>query len=71
MNMIYVFKTTVQSQIFIEKLRPHLSKILPQSTWNFDLNDCDNILRIDSKENIVLKVINLLNTFNFDCEELE
>jgi hypothetical protein len=42
-----------------------------RQTGNFDLDDCDKILRIDSEENIVLKITGLLNTHQFNCEELE
>ncbi len=52
------------------KLKPCLDQILPIAKWNFDLADCDKILRINSEENIVLKTIDLLKSKNFDCEEL-
>jgi hypothetical protein len=45
--------------------------MLPNAKWNFDLTDCDKILRIDSEENVVLKIIELLNLHNYSCEELE
>lgn len=69
--MIYVFKTSVKTKNQVKKLKPHLQKILPNEKWNFDLEDCDRILRIDSDENIVLKITDLLNIHKFDCEELE
>ena len=52
--MIFVFKTSVKTKTQIKKLQPHIDKILPKAKWNFDLEDCDKILRIDIKENIVL-----------------
>lgn len=69
--MIFVFKTSVKSKIQAKRLKPHIDTILPRVKWNFDLEDCDNILRIDSEENIVLKIRMLLNEHNFHCEELE
>lgn len=69
--MIFVFKTSVKNKIQIKKLKPHLDKTLRNEKWNFDLEDCDKILRIDSKENIVSNIINLLKIHNFDCEELK
>jgi len=54
-----------------DKLTPHIDKGLPEAKWNFDLEDIDKILRIDSKENIVLIIIDLLNIHNYSCEELE
>jgi len=69
--MIYVFKTSVKSKMLAKKLKPHIEKILPEAKWNFDLDDCDKVLRIDSNENIILPIINLLKNHNIDCKELE
>lgn len=67
--MISVFKTSVFTWSDIELLRPHLNK-LPHSKWNFDLEDCDNILRIDSKKEVSKTIIRVLQAHGFDCEEL-
>jgi hypothetical protein len=69
--MIFVFKTSVKTKMQAKKLKPHIDKLLPKAKWNFDLEDCDNILRVDSEENTVLSVINLLRIHQFHCEELE
>ncbi len=69
--MIYVFKTSVKSKIQIKKLKPHIDKMLPTAAWNFDLEDCDKILRIESENDIILKVKKFLKTHNFNCEALE
>ena len=69
--MIYVFKTSVLTKAEVKKLKPYINKILPCQKWNFDLEDCDKILRIDSEENIVLRTVDLLTTHKFYCEELE
>ena len=70
-RMIYVFKTSVKTKNQVRKLEPHINKLLSHEKWNFDLKDCDRILRIDSEENIVLKITGLLNDHQFYCEELE
>ena len=69
--MIYIFKTSVKTKIQVKKLKPHIDKTLPNEKWNFDLGDCDRILRIESEENIVLKITDLLNLHKIYCEELE
>ncbi len=69
--MIYVFKTSVRSKNQVKKLKPHLNTILPCGKWNFDLADCDRILRIDNEENIVPEIKALLGVHQFYCEELE
>ena len=69
--MIYVFKTSVRNKNQVKKLKPDINKILPNEKWNFDLDDRDRILRIDSDENIVLRITDLLGVHKFYCEELE
>ena len=54
-----------------KKLKPHIDKILPNAKWNFDLDDIDKILRIESEKNIVLTITNLLKIHNHSSEELE
>ena len=69
--MIFVFKTSVKTKMQVKKLKPHIDKILPNEKWNFDLEDSDKILRIDSEENIGLVILDLLNIHNHTCDELE
>ena len=66
-----VFKTSDKTKIQIKKLKPHIDNILPKAKWNFDLDDSDKILRVDSEENMVSTIINLLKRNNYDCAELE
>lgn len=69
-EMIYTFKTSVRTKRQVRKLKPLINHILPNGKWNFDLEDCDKVLRVDSDENVVVKVIDVLSTNKFHCEEL-
>jgi hypothetical protein len=53
-----------------ELLKPVLNKSFQQSKWNFDLEDCDKILRVDSPAEISETIVRLLQDQGFDCEEL-
>ncbi len=66
--MIYVFKTSVDSKPKLESASLLLHEILPETLWNFDLEDCDNILRIDSEIDITDLI---LGNSIFECSELE
>ena len=67
--MIYVFKTTVDSKSKLESATGLLHELLPHDAlWNFDLEDCDNILRIDSEKEVSESI---LKNEIFDCIELE
>ena len=67
--MISVFRTSVLTWEDIDQLWPHLDK-LPQNKWNFDLEDCDKILRIDSESEISEVIVKLLEEKGYYCEEL-
>jgi hypothetical protein len=69
--MIYVFKTSVSSKRKEKLLKPHLDNLLQNAGWNFDLNDCDKVLRIQSEKDITVDIIHLLKHHRFLCEELE
>jgi hypothetical protein len=69
--MIYIFRTSVKTKNQIKRLTPHLNKVVPTDQWNFDLDDCDKILRIDTDENIVSRITELLKIHRIHCEELE
>ena len=71
MNKVLVFKTSVCKQIDISKLKVHLDNVIKNGKWNFDLDDCDNILRVESKENVTEVIIDTLNKQGFECAELE
>jgi hypothetical protein len=68
--MVYVFKTTVKTKEEILELKPHLDDLFEQTQWNFDLEDCDKILRIESQTEIAEITINLLKISGYFCEEL-
>lgn len=68
--MISVFKTSVKNTAEIEALKQLLDEHLVNSKWNFDLEDRDNILRIDSRIEIAETTIKLLQHNGFECEEL-
>lgn len=70
MMMIYVFKTTVKTKKAVKQVTPKLNELMPTSVWNFDLDDCDNILRVESKTPISRLVIKLLQDNGFECYEL-
>ena len=68
--MISVFKTNVSTSSDVKVLQPLLDKYLKNAKWNFDLEDCDKILRIDSQAEILYTTIRLLQDNGYDCEEL-
>ena len=69
--MVEVFKTNVLQQDQAMKLVSILQEYYPGSRINFDLEDCDKILRIQHQELNTAEIAPLLNQFGFACEPLE
>lgn len=69
--MIEVFKTDIKNKAKANTIIKALKLRFPASDFNFDLNDCDKILRIDSNQNITSIVVEVLNNQGFICEVLE
>lgn len=71
MKPVFIFKTTVATYAQIKSLKPKLDKLIQQADrWNFDLDDCDNILRVESTACNADEVIKTLQLAGYDCEEL-
>lgn len=69
--MIEVFKTNVSQ---VEEAKTLLQKLLqhfPNHKINFDLDDCDNVLRVEGKNISSEKIIEVLNSSCFKCQVLE
>ncbi|MET1258418.1 hypothetical protein ABV409_03710 [Flagellimonas sp. DF-77] len=53
-------------------LGPFLDRLINGSgRWNFDLEDCDNILRVETERPNALAISRLLHDKGFLCEELD
>lgn len=69
--MVEVFRTNVTCPDVAAKLIAELLAIMPDSAINFDLEDSENILRVESQSIDTDIVINILNIHDFTCEILE
>jgi hypothetical protein len=70
--MIEVFRTNVKEKFHADQLLEQIHKSFPSYKANFDLEDCDKILRIKSESGMVhsMPVIHLLNECGFHAEPL-
>lgn len=68
--MILVFKTNINSKSRVRQTERALNRILLPASWNFDLEDCDNILRIDSESDISKVLKAEMQKFGILIEEL-
>lgn len=69
--MVEVFKTNVQEQCQADKLAGVLLRHFPDCRINFDLEDCDKVLRVEGKNLVTVKLMTLVQEHGFSCMELE
>lgn len=69
--MIEVFKTNVQKIDQAEILVELLLQNFPTNKINFDLEDCDKILRVEGENISTDIIIQILNKKKYKCEVLE
>ena len=70
MSIVYVFKTNVKNKYQIKKLKPIFNSCFPHVQWNFDIEDCDKIFRVESQVDIVSDISKIFKSKGYDCEEL-
>ncbi|MEO5684182.1 MAG: hypothetical protein ABIQ88_16190 [Chitinophagaceae bacterium] len=68
---ILVFKTNVHSRRRANSLAPHLENIAGIIRWNVDLQDVDNILRIECASISPRAIEQNLQQAGYFCEELQ
>ena len=70
-NMVEVFRTNVTCTETADKLIAELLAIMPDSAINFDLEDSENILRVECENPDIQTIIFVLRNNGFECEVLE
>jgi len=68
--MVEVFKTDVYEEGQADSLVCQLLQHFPDSKINFDLDDCDKILRVEGLNFLAEKVMRLLEENGFTCRLL-
>lgn len=68
--MVEVFKTNVEETDESVRIVEHLRARFPQNRINFDLTDCDRILRVEGDSVSASEIISLLTDTGYQCEVL-
>lgn len=69
-EMVYIFKTDVQYRHEADRITQALSRTYPGHQFNFDLEDCDKILRMKGAKIKTALIINNLEILGYICIEL-
>jgi hypothetical protein len=65
--MVEVFKTDVSQEGAAKRLIGKLQQLFPGSRVNFDLEDCDKVLRVEGHNICCEKTIALLKGEGYNC----
>ena len=69
--MVEVFKTNVQKKAQSKMLLSILSEAFPAFKINFDLSDCDKVLRVEGDNLEALRIMILVKEYGVKCEILD
>ncbi len=69
--MVEAFKTNVQKKEQSKMLLSILSEAFPSFKINFDLSDCDKVLRVEGDNMEALRIMILVKEYGFTCEILD
>lgn len=67
---ISIFRTSVSSRKKVKKIKPILDALIGSGNWNFDLEDKDYILRINSSPVLNNFLAREIKNMGYDCIEL-
>jgi hypothetical protein len=71
MPTVEAFKTNVQKKTQSKVLLGILSEAFPSSKINFDLSDCDKVLRVEDDNIEASRIMILVKEHGFKCEILD
>lgn len=67
---VLVFKTNLRTRTMIRQITPELNQVQGILRWNVDLQDIDNVLRVEGVGITVNGIVNRLVEAGYHCEEL-
>ena len=69
--MVEVFRTNVEKKTHSKMLLGILAEAFPSLKINFDLSDCDKMLRVKGDNIEALSIMILVKEYGFMCEVLD
>jgi len=67
---IEIFRTTVESSQEADLIRHELEELFPGSKVNFDLEDCDKIMRVRDGSRYQESIVKYMKNRNLECTNL-
>ncbi|MGZ3871360.1 MAG: methyltransferase type 11 [Mucilaginibacter sp.] len=72
MAMVEIFRTDVNNKRLAAKILKALQSEFPECDFNFDLDDCDRILRVQTSGNVeCIKIMQLVKEYAISISRFE
>lgn len=68
---ILIFKTNLHNPALVNRIQPVIQNLPGIKRWNVDIQDCDNVLRIEAIQLSPRSVEAVLQNAGYYCEELQ
>ncbi len=68
---VWIYKTSISSKLHIRKIARSLDLHVSISGWSVDIEDVDNVLRIESQETEEPLFKELVKNAGYECEVLK
>ncbi|MFA5328555.1 MAG: hypothetical protein WC384_12255 [Prolixibacteraceae bacterium] len=68
---VEIFRTNIRNKKMAGRVLSELSRRFPDCEINFDLEDCDNILRVAGSDFNIPELVETVTDLGFFCEILE
>ena len=69
--MVEIFKTNVHDVLQAERITELLNTHFPAFMINFDLHDCDKILRVKGESIPIDEIVTIVSANGFQCSLLD
>lgn len=70
-TIVLVFKTSIADEALAAFLSKYIGELMHVQRVTFDLEDVDNILRVEASEDVSVQIIQQLTGMGIFCRELE
>jgi hypothetical protein len=68
---ILIFKTNLDNRFLVNRVQPVIQNIPGIQRWNVDIQDCDNVLRVEATAVSPRSIEAILQGAGYYCEELQ
>lgn len=70
-STVEIFRTNIKSKRVARQIVTQLNTLFPSFRINFDLSDCDRILRVEGYDYPASRIVETLTGMGYYCERMD